>query len=150
VGIDAATGREIPRSYVDWLEKRVKHLEFELKLQQPNASDGEDATIDPQLQSGWSEDGRQSTTRRSISESTGTMMADVDGAKDYHTPRDDRNDSSSSSSGENRALHLRPDIENLVNQVGLVGVQGTSAPGFMGGSSGISCVLSTWCAGRAS
>lgn len=42
---------------------------------------------------------------------------------------------------EDKALHLRPDIENLVSQVGMVSVQGTSAPGFLGGSSGISYVL---------
>lgn len=42
---------------------------------------------------------------------------------------------------EDKALHLRPDIENLVSQVGLVSVHGTSAPGFLGGSSGISYVL---------
>lgn len=41
---------------------------------------------------------------------------------------------------EDKALHLRPDIENLVSQVGMVSVQGTSAPGFLGGSSGISYV----------
>ncbi|KAI5786228.1 fungal-specific transcription factor domain-containing protein [Pyronema domesticum] len=93
VGIDAATGREIPRSYVDWLEKRVKHLEEELKLEQANG----DERIDPALK--------------------------------VKEEREEKQD---------KALHLRPDIENLVNQVGVVGVQGTSAEGFMGGSSGIS------------
>lgn len=134
VGIDAATGREIPRSYVDWLEKRVKHLELELKLKQPNEDD--DNAIDPQLHSGWSDNGRQNDVKRgSFSGSISTAIGDAESVRDHHTPRDDRNDSSN---GECKALHLRPDIENLVNQVGLVGVQGTSAPGFMGGSSGIS------------
>lgn len=102
VGIDAATGREIPRSYVDWLEKRVKHLEDALKLE---GAHGVGAVVDPQLQSGW-----------------GDAVGERNGAED-------------------KALHLRPDIENLVNQVGVVGVQGTSAQGFMGGTSGISWVL---------
>lgn len=52
------------------------------------------------------------------------------------TPRDELK-------AEDKALHLRPDIENLVSQVGLVSVQGTSAPGFLGGSSGISYVLNS-------
>jgi hypothetical protein len=136
VGIDAATGREIPRSYVDWLEKRVKHLELELNLQQPKA-ESDEATIDPTLQSGWGDDAKRQKWG-SFSGSTSGAIGDVESVRDHQTPRDDQNDGSN---GEGKALHLRPDIENLVNQVGLVGVQGTSAPGFMGGSSGISYAL---------
>jgi len=134
VGIDAATGREIPRSYVDWLEKRVKHLEEELKLEQQGANN--DVAIDPQLQPGWGDagnDGRNGPDTGSFSRSSSTVMGDPERSSRDQTPRNDI--------GESKALHLRPDIENLVNQVGLVGVQGTSSPGFMGGSSGISYTI---------
>lgn len=136
MGIDAATGREIPRSYVDWLEKRVKHLESTLKLEQqapPGEEDG-NGRVDPLLQPAatWGEE------RATDSDGGGGSAGQTGetGVGREQTPRDDRDRS------ECRALHLRPDIENLVNQVGLVGVQGTSAPGFMGGSSGISYVPS--------
>jgi hypothetical protein len=120
------------------LEKRVKHLELELNLQQPKA-ESNGTTIDPKLQSGWDEDAKLNAAKRgSFSGSTSAAIGDVESVRDHQTPRDDQNDSSN---GEAKALHLRPDIENLVNQVGLVGVQGTSAPGFMGGSSGISYAL---------
>lgn len=62
----------------------------------------------------------------------------------YHTPVETKRKVSpvqEERGGGDRALRLRPDIENLIDQVGVVGVQGTSATGFMGGSSGISWVL---------
>lgn len=105
IGIDAATGREVPRSYVDWLEKRVKHLEEQMQLAGP-----------PPL----AEEGPLHGDRR---QSFVEHREEQDGGAGRQ---------------EDKALRLRPDIENLVDQVGLVGVQGTSAPGFLGGSSGIS------------
>jgi hypothetical protein len=102
----------VPRSYVDWLEKRVQFLERELGI----SGEGVDAGA------GSGSGG----VKRKLS---GSLPAE-------DTPEtgglEDRK--------EDRALHLRPDIENLVSQVGLVGVHGASAPGFLGGSSGISCV----------
>ncbi|PWW79699.1 hypothetical protein C7212DRAFT_356463 [Tuber magnatum] len=112
VGIDAATGREVPRSYVDWLEKRVRFLEQEM---------------------GISNDGTESNPSRT---GGGGVKRKLSSA-----PPEERAEASeehASDDGGEKALHLRPDIENLVSQVGLVSVQGTSAPGFLGGTSGIS------------
>jgi hypothetical protein len=113
VGIDAATGREVPRSYVDWLEKRVRFLEQEMGI------GGE------------------------VVENSGSETGGGVKRKLSSDPPDDRTEASGESARcedgkEDKALHLRPDIENLVSQVGLVGVHGTSAPGFLGGTSGIS------------
>ena len=128
VGIDSATGREIPRSYVDWLEKRVKYLEDALNLEKEGARDG-GSFIDPQLQPGWetTSDAKSVASRRSAS----TVS---------RVPEPERIPGDNVNGGGKKAPHMRPDIENLVNQVGLVGVQGSSAQGFMGGTSGISCV----------
>jgi len=115
VGIDAATGREVPRSYVDWLEKRVRFLEREMGISNDGAESNASGTggggVKRKLSNVPPEEGRETSEEQA---------------------RDDRR-------GDG-ALHLRPDIENLVSQVGLVSVQGTSAPGFLGGSSGISYV----------
>ncbi|RPA91867.1 hypothetical protein L873DRAFT_1818598 [Choiromyces venosus 120613-1] len=113
VGIDAATGREVPRSYVDWLEKRVRFLEQEMGISndsgESNTSETGGGGVKRKLSSAPPEERTETSEERA---------------------REDRR--------EDKALHLRPDIENLVSQVGLVSVQGTSAPGFLGGSSGIS------------
>ncbi|CAZ82071.1 unnamed protein product [Tuber melanosporum] len=113
VGIDAATGREVPRSYVDWLEKRVRFLEQEMGI----SSDGTESNP-----SGTGGGG----VKRKLSNAPSEERRE---ASEEHARDDGRRD---------KALHLRPDIDNLVSQVGLVSVQGTSAPGFLGGTSGIS------------
>jgi len=115
VGIDAATGREVPRSYVDWLEKRVKFLEREMGI----SNDG-------------AESNASGTGGGGVKRKLSNVPSGDGGEASEDQARDDRR-------GDG-ALHLRPDIENLVSQVGLVSVQGTSAPGFLGGSSGISYV----------
>ncbi|KAI5779054.1 fungal-specific transcription factor domain-containing protein [Geopyxis carbonaria] len=118
VGIDAATGREIPRSYVDWLEKRVKHLEGQLIPQNQQEGIGGGGTPQESERSG--EERRTQQGEEAIEP---CLRQQGEGREEKR---------------EDKALHLRPDIENLIDQVGLVGVQGTSAPGFMGTSSGIS------------
>jgi hypothetical protein len=112
VGIDAATGREVPRSYVDWLEKRVRFLEQEM---------GVGSEVTGLVNSGTG------GVKRKLSTATPEVEAEASEDNTRH-----------GNGEEDKALHLRPDIENLVSQVGLVSVQGTSAPGFLGGSSGIS------------
>ncbi|KAH8146212.1 uncharacterized protein LAJ45_09654 [Morchella importuna] len=140
VGIDAATGREVPRSYVDWLEKRVKFLEGELGLVDGGGGMGMGAGtgmgagvgLGKRKLSAEGDGGEVERRRRSESgRGTGTGSARgsvVEGNMMMQT----------GAATEDKALHLRPDIENLVSQVGLVSVQGTSSPGFVGGSSGIS------------
>lgn len=112
MGIDAATGREVPRSYVDWLEKRVRFLEQEM---------GIGSEVVDHANSGIG-----GVKRKLSCTSPGGRVEISEGKPGLEGVKEDR------------ALHLRPDIENLVSQVGLVSVQGTSAPGFLGGSSGIS------------
>lgn len=100
---------------MDWLEKRVRFLEREMGISndcaESNASGTGGGGIKRKLSTIPPEEGSESSEEQA---------------------RDDRRG--------DKALHLRPDIENLVSQVGLVSVQGTSAPGFLGGTSGISYV----------
>jgi hypothetical protein len=98
----------------------VKHLEEQLRLEQHGSPPA-----------GGAHSPSKQTNDRSPPENTIKSPA----RKESDSRQDaDRN-------GDCKPLYLRPDIENLVNDVGLVGVQATSSPGFMGGSSGISCVL---------
>lgn len=149
VGIDAATGREVPRSYVDWLEKRVQFLEREMGMATGGTGGGgggggtEGSVLETgrgkrKLSCSRSEAGGDERRRGSESNTGG---APGRGGSSRNSISMDRLGAIAPREGEraeDRALHLRPDIENLVSQVGLVSVQGTSAPGFVGGSSGIS------------
>ncbi|TGZ78035.1 hypothetical protein EX30DRAFT_398116 [Ascodesmis nigricans] len=163
VGIDAATGREIPRSYVDWLERRVKHLEGMMELKK----EGEDDAAERGATKKGAEkdrgtndnDGKEGAKALDAGKSTGTRefkrKTPEKAGGEVQTPRSPviepppppppppqrRPSYEPTSSSNNRQpgeLRLRPDIENLIDQVGVVGVQGTSATGFMGGTSGIS------------
>lgn len=139
MGIDAATGREVPRSYVDWLEKRVKFLEGEMGLVDGGGGTGMGTGTGIGMGMGLGKrklsaegDGGEEERRRRSESGRGTGAGSARGSVA------EGNTMMQTGVAEDKALHLRPDIENLVSQVGLVSVQGTSSPGFVGGSSGIS------------
>lgn len=144
VGIDAATGREVPRSYVWWLEKRVEELEAAVGLKGlAGGSMGipaQQQQQQPQLQQQQQlhahhhhqQQQQQQHQRLQHQDQQLAVKAEGTGASDGI---------SNGASGQNREqkpLHLRPDIENLVSTVGLVSVTGTSQPSYLGQSSGVS------------
>lgn len=152
VGIDAATGRKVPRSYVDWLEKRVQFLEHEMGMVVGESvgggvaggaegSLGGGAGGKRKLCDSPPGGGDEARRRRRRSDSNADGVLGQGGSSRGSTSDGLDSTSRDELKAEDKALHLRPDIENLVSQVGMVSVQGTSAPGFLGGSSGISYVL---------
>ncbi|RPA78562.1 hypothetical protein BJ508DRAFT_155543 [Ascobolus immersus RN42] len=134
VGIDAATGREVPRSYVWALEKRVKELEAALGLRGLAGNDGP-PTGQQQGQNGVLQQPQEGTPRLPpIQEAAQHQQQQERGMVPMQTtPRME----AEGRSGD-RPLHLRPDIENLVSTIGFVSMKGTSQPSYLGQSSGLS------------
>ncbi|KAJ5091242.1 hypothetical protein NUU61_006112 [Penicillium alfredii] len=149
VGYDPITRREIPRSYVYFLETRVAHLEKQLadhniEFKKAVAFD-EDETVKvetegelPLAQSGpdvqpaeGSAADKNDETGRSIQTVDAELGRDADG------DRDPANE-------DNWRLH------NLVSNIGMVSVQGTSDPRYLGSTSGISFARVVFAAVRSS
>lgn len=154
VGYDPITKREIPRSYVYFLETRVAYLEKQLadhniEFKQAVAFDEEAAVktetdADP-AQPGSGTDGpgtegSDKTCKGSAlkEEAEGTIQrADGDQGRDTDGNRDTANE-------DNWRLH------NLVSNIGMVSVQGTSDPRYLGSTSGISFARVVFAAVRSS
>ncbi|KAJ6121018.1 hypothetical protein N7523_005298 [Penicillium sp. IBT 18751x] len=147
VGYDPITKREIPRSYVYFLESRVAHLEKQLaehniEFKKAVAFDEEDALkqetegeapgisgegqpIENQDKTHW----RNSAKDETVS----------DQRKDG-----EQRDAEGDENEENWRLH------NLVSNIGMVSVQGTSDPRYLGSTSGISFARVVFAAVRSS
>ncbi|PYH45700.1 uncharacterized protein BP01DRAFT_423122 [Aspergillus saccharolyticus JOP 1030-1] len=147
VGYDPITKREIPRSYVYFLEARVAYLEKllmdnKIEYKEPVAFDEEEAVkmeagLDaPQVPLAGSE-APASTAEGSAAEGNETgVKKETEGP----TPRQQRDTSSGQelerSHDSNKEDNWR--IHNLVSNIGMVSVQGTSDPRYLGSTSGIS------------
>ena len=117
-GYDPITKREIPRTYVYYLESRIDYLESVLtnngiSFRPPQEFDlGAKPLIDP------------STSHSTASQQSGRDSSAVKGAS-TKSVRDHKQDEAEK-------------LERLVSNIGLVSVQGTSDPRFLGSTSGIS------------
>ncbi|KAK7203816.1 fungal-specific transcription factor domain-containing protein [Myxozyma melibiosi] len=116
VGLDAATGREVPRSYIAHLEDRVAFLEIQLQNQgipiDPSESTSNRPNRDPTTNS------NDPATAAAVKTESGAAAATT--TTERQTPKD---------------------VDSLVSTVGLVSMKGSStlsSPSFLGLSSGIS------------
>ncbi|KAJ5167353.1 uncharacterized protein N7482_006134 [Penicillium canariense] len=154
VGYDPITKREIPRSYVYFLETRVAYLEKQLtehnlEFKKAVAFDEEEAVKTEsdgdaaQFGSGADIQGAEGSDRTrknpALKEEPDATVQRADGDRD----RDGDGDRDSTSE-ENWRLH------NLVSNIGMVSVQGTSDPRYLGSTSGISFARVVFAAVRSS
>ncbi|OOF90434.1 hypothetical protein ASPCADRAFT_211996 [Aspergillus carbonarius ITEM 5010] len=148
VGYDPITKREIPRSYVYFLEARVTYLEkilmdHHITFKDPVAFDEEEAV---KVEAGLD------TVPTTVIGSEGSISAGGEGAnadgneqwvkreKDGSIQRRDKSDHSGQEPGNNQDQQKEDNwrIHNLVSNIGMVSVQGTSDPRYLGSTSGIS------------
>ncbi|KAF2690069.1 hypothetical protein K458DRAFT_383200 [Lentithecium fluviatile CBS 122367] len=119
VGYDPITKREIPRSYVYYLETRVAYLESMLQEHAISFSPAEDFNPTFQAANG-------SASSRPVSAAG---------------PAQQRNGAAAPPAGPTKEESERYDREKLtklVSNIGMVSVQGASDPRFLGSTSGIS------------
>ncbi|KAJ5970307.1 uncharacterized protein N7479_000225, partial [Penicillium vulpinum] len=150
VGYDPITKREIPRSYVYFLESRVAHLEKQLadnniEFKKVVAFDEEEAIK-------VEADGDSTQTRPGSDVQAGEGAA-ADKARWKNIPKED---AERKGEGDNRDTDNDPNNEdswrlhNLVSNIGMVSVQGTSDPRYLGSTSGISFARVVFAAVRSS
>jgi len=147
VGYDPITKREIPRSYVYFLETRVAHLEKQLadhniKFKKAVAFDEEEA-----LKTETEGDAAQSSGDGQAGESQDKTQWKSTGVKEETNRSDQRADGE-----QNRDAESENDwhLHNLVSNIGMVSVQGTSDPRYLGSTSGISFARVVFAAVRSS
>ncbi|KAG8528138.1 uncharacterized protein KY384_007054 [Bacidia gigantensis] len=125
VGFDPITKREIPRTYVYYLESRMNYLE---ELLESNGIAYEPCT-DFDLGS------------KPISDQSNTTLRHSPGSDRDPTIKRERSDvgNGSESGSEWEAKHEESEnINKLVSNIGMVSVQGASDPRYLGSTSGIS------------
>lgn len=116
VGYDPITKREIPRSYVYFLETRLSYFEDLLKSHQIPFDPADTFDADSRLLGGKEDSQLKSTPRQDVLQEE-TPLHDTQDARD--TQEDDK-------------------LEHLVSNIGMVSVQGTSQNRYLGATSGIS------------
>ncbi|EAT86357.2 hypothetical protein SNOG_06526 [Parastagonospora nodorum SN15] len=116
VGYDPITKREIPRSYVYYLETRVAYLETLLQEHAVDFQPAED--FNPAFSS-------NGTTTGSVV--TASPQQRNGAAKPTSAPTQEEND-----------RYDREKLNKLVSNIGMVSVQGASDPRYLGSTSGIS------------
>ncbi|KAF2749657.1 hypothetical protein M011DRAFT_465333 [Sporormia fimetaria CBS 119925] len=120
VGYDLITKREIPRSYVYYLETRVAYLESLLQENSIAFAPPADFNL-----TGKTTD-------------TSTVNKDATGALASAGDHNDRQRSTKEGQKEDEARYEREKLTKLVSNIGMVSVQGASDPRFLGSTSGIS------------
>ncbi|KAF2704573.1 hypothetical protein K504DRAFT_416601 [Pleomassaria siparia CBS 279.74] len=122
VGYDPITKREIPRSYVYYLETRVAHLESLLQENSISFAPAED--FNPR----FIQSANDSATSKAPSATGGTQQPRKGNSK---TPP-------GGISKEESDKYDREKLTKLVSNIGMVSVQGASDPRYLGSTSGIS------------
>lgn len=153
VGYDPITKREIPRSYVYFLETRVAHLEkqladnnIEFKTAVPFdeedaikvESEGDAVQAHPSYNGQAGEGSAAEKARRKKTSKEGADRSAQEGAEE----------SSYDAVGAANEDNWR--LQNLVSNIGMVSVQGTSDPRYLGSTSGISFARVVFAAVRSS
>ncbi|KAH8730820.1 fungal-specific transcription factor domain-containing protein [Phaeosphaeriaceae sp. PMI808] len=133
VGYDPITKREIPRSYVFYLETRVAHLEA---LLQDNSIDFQPTDdFNPSHPSGIIVNGGTTTT--TTTNNNNNNITTKPGTTAPHQRNGTANSSSAPTKEENEKYD-REKLTKLVSNIGMVSVQGASDPRYLGSTSGIS------------
>ncbi|OQE15357.1 hypothetical protein PENFLA_c032G00987 [Penicillium flavigenum] len=152
VGYDPITKREIPRSYVYFLESRVAHLEKQLadnniEFKKVVAFDEEEAIKveadgdAAQARSGSDAQAREGSAEKARLKNTSKEEADRLERRGEGDNRDADDDPSTEDNWR---------LQNLVSNIGMVSVQGTSDPRYLGSTSGISFARVVFAAVRSS
>ena len=155
VGYDPITKREIPRSYVYFLETRVAHLEKQLAghniaFKKAVAFDEEDA-----VKTETEGDAAHSTSglEGQPGEGSDRTQWKSTGSKDDAGIPEQRGDGEQTRDAEGERDPVNEDnwrLHNLVSNIGMVSVQGTSDPRYLGSTSGISFARVVFAAVRSS
>ena len=155
VGYDPITKREIPRSYVYFLETRVAHLEKQLAdhniaFKKAVAFDEEDA-----VKTETEGDAAHSTSglEGQPGEGSDRTQWKSTGSKDDAGIPEQRGDGEQTRDAEEERDPVNEDnwrLHNLVSNIGMVSVQGTSDPRYLGSTSGISFARVVFAAVRSS
>ncbi|KAJ5245441.1 hypothetical protein N7489_005537 [Penicillium chrysogenum] len=152
VGYDPITKREIPRSYVYFLESRVAHLEKQLadnniEFKKVVAFDEEEAIkVEADGDASQARSGPDAQAREGSAEK----------ARLKNTSKEEIDRLEHRGEGDNRGADDDPSTEdnwrlqNLVSNIGMVSVQGTSDPRYLGSTSGISFARVVFAAVRSS
>ncbi|RAH79032.1 positive regulator of purine utilization [Aspergillus japonicus CBS 114.51] len=147
VGYDPITKREIPRSYVYFLEARVAYLEKllmdnKIEYKEPVAFDEEEAV---KVEAGLDAPQAPTTGSEALVSTAEGSTADGDekgvkGETDGSVVRHEKDASSGQELDKTRDSNKEDNwrIQNLVSNIGMVSVQGTSDPRYLGSTSGIS------------
>ena len=123
VGFDPITKREIPRTYVYYLESRVRYLEDLLSEQNISFGPSQDFDL-------GSKPSKDDTTAHS-------PLSERSSAKESVVKR--KRESTGGESGSEWDQKEESDkLNKLVSNIGMVSVQGASDPRFLGSTSGIS------------
>ncbi|EEP82298.1 conserved hypothetical protein [Uncinocarpus reesii 1704] len=166
IGFDPITKREIPRSYVYFLESRVNYLEKLLgdngiEFAPPKAHEGETkakaTAYSPSADSTAGEDSQLSKRSGSL-ESPGVARSgtDIEIKNEEKQAESQRNAVHANVQQEAASDHKRrtPDsnrgLDNLVSKIGMVPVHGASDSRYLGSTSGISFARVVFAAVRSS
>lgn len=142
MGYDAITKREIPRSYVYFLESRVTYLEKllmdqRIEFKEAVAFDEEEAV---RVEAGYNPAQTQTATSEA-SERDGEKVPGVKKERDDTASRPEQRRTNAGQDSASTTDNEKEDswkINNLVSNIGMVSVQGTSDPRYLGSTSGIS------------
>lgn len=137
VGFDPLTKREIPRTYVYYLESRVNYLEILLSEHDIPFSPAEEFDLGAKVITEHTT-GLPPRSERSIA------RHGSDSRRDGHT--DDQNADASKRTWEKK----QDELNNLASNIGMVSVQGASDPRYLGSTSGISFARVVFAAVRSS
>lgn len=122
VGFDPITKREIPRTYVYYLEKRVAYLESLLNEHDIKYAPSEEFDLDPKNTiHPQSNSSNENTERSPKSSKTAGSGAAGELREDWNQKQDEADK-----------------LDKLVSNIGMVSVKGASDPRYLGSTSGIS------------
>lgn len=146
VGYDPITKREIPRSYVYFLETRVVYLEKQLaehniEFKKAVAFDEEEAV---KLET----EGDSHHGDGTAGEASAADKAQGRNLRIKEESTDQKSDGDAARAGDGDEENWR--LHNLVSNIGMVSVQGTSDPRYLGSTSGISFARVVFAAVRSS
>lgn len=127
VGFDPITKREIPRTYVYYLESRVNYLEALLASNQISFAPAQDFDL-----------GSKPIADQSTGLSPPAAERSSGGNHAYGQNRSHAGIGSGSRSEWEQKLEENDKLNKLVSNVGMVSVQGASDPRYLGSTSGIS------------
>ncbi|KAJ5649032.1 uncharacterized protein N7484_002755 [Penicillium longicatenatum] len=152
VGYDPITKREIPRSYVYFLETRVAYLEKQLLDHNINFKKAVAFDEDEAVKTENEGDAPQSTSAHNGQPGDSADKAHWKNtrAKEESDRSEQRVEGDLADRDQDTANQENWRIHNLVSNIGMVSVQGTSDPRYLGSTSGISFARVVFAAVRSS